>query len=94
LIDAEGVDHVNPKSWIGNVCVGDVDVIKEWKNGCDDANDLLVENFGPEAKVDFVDLFSKPNVDLMRPCGDYVGSKSCADDDRSEKQPETASSET
>ncbi|KAF9457046.1 hypothetical protein BDZ94DRAFT_1285479 [Collybia nuda] len=28
---ALGIDHVNPKSWNGNVMVGSVDIIREWK---------------------------------------------------------------
>jgi len=56
---------INPKSWVGNVEVGNVDVIKEWENGCNDANQLLVTNFGIDAKVDFHSLFSESDIDLL-----------------------------
>ena len=46
LINAQGVDHINPKSWIGNVRVGDVDIHKEYTAGRDEANKLMVEQFG------------------------------------------------
>ena len=41
LKDAMGVDHVNPRSWIGNVCVGDVNLNKKWKQGQADAEQIL-----------------------------------------------------
>ncbi|KAJ7705158.1 hypothetical protein B0H14DRAFT_2310509, partial [Mycena olivaceomarginata] len=33
LTGALGIDHVNPKSWLGKVRVGDVDLKKEWEAG-------------------------------------------------------------
>ncbi|KAJ6546389.1 hypothetical protein DFH09DRAFT_891781, partial [Mycena vulgaris] len=44
---ALGVDHVNPKSWMGNARIGDVDLQKRWDAGIDAAIGLLMEYFGP-----------------------------------------------
>ena len=59
LINVRGVDHINPKSWLGNVRVGDVDIQKEYLSGRDQANELLVNeiNWTP---TDFDSLFNCP----------------------------------
>ncbi|KAJ6625274.1 hypothetical protein B0H10DRAFT_1715811, partial [Mycena sp. CBHHK59/15] len=49
LDGALGIDHVNPKSWMGNARVGDVNLAKEWKAGENDTIDLLIQYFGPSA---------------------------------------------
>ncbi|KAJ6591399.1 hypothetical protein B0H10DRAFT_1830052 [Mycena sp. CBHHK59/15] len=41
LSGALGIDHVNPKSWIGNVHVGDVSLKQEYDRGCKAANSVL-----------------------------------------------------
>lgn len=64
LQGAMGVDHVNPKSWPGDVCVGNVDLAAEWKQGQLQAEALLQEYFGQD-EVDFVQTFSKPGHDLL-----------------------------
>jgi len=71
LKDAMGIDHVNPRSWTGNVCVGDVDLKTEWKQGRVDAEQILQKFF--RSQVNFIKIFSKPNHDLLRPLGEYVG---------------------
>ena len=73
LIDARGVDHINPKSWTGDVTVGNVAIAHEYLAGRDQANKLLIDYLGEEEKVDFDDLFSKPDYDHLRPGGKYVG---------------------
>jgi hypothetical protein len=75
LVDARGVDHVNPTSWKGNVKVGDVDLAQEYFTGRDEANDILVAHFGPEGYLDFAKLFSDPDVDHLRPRKKYIGSQ-------------------
>ena len=85
LKDAMGVDHVNPKSWTGNVCVGDVDLNIEWKQGQADAEQIL-QNFFGRAGIDFTGLFSKSGCDLLRPLGEYVGVTATADDAQSEEE--------
>ncbi|KAH9856504.1 hypothetical protein C2E23DRAFT_713009, partial [Lenzites betulinus] len=49
LKDAMGVDHVNPRTWSGNVRVGDVELAVEWERGQEDANRLLETYLGAEA---------------------------------------------
>ncbi|KAI0314862.1 hypothetical protein OF83DRAFT_1041650, partial [Amylostereum chailletii] len=46
LDGASGIDHVNPASWIGDVRVGSVDLVQEWKNGRDDAEHMLQTYLG------------------------------------------------
>ncbi|THH18190.1 hypothetical protein EUX98_g8999 [Antrodiella citrinella] len=81
LKDAEGVDHVNPHSWSGDVAVGHVDISEIWKCAQDDANHVLATYFGPSATVDFETIF-KGDCDLLRPRpdGKYVGTQFDADD--------------
>ncbi|KAF8884807.1 hypothetical protein BD779DRAFT_1442856, partial [Infundibulicybe gibba] len=88
LTDAKGIDHVNPRSWTGNVRVGDVDLVSTWEQGRDMANHLLVDEFDDSKQVDFVAIFSQPDIDLLRPTGTYVGSQYSPDDDRSEADAE------
>jgi hypothetical protein len=85
LKGAMGVDHVNPKSWTGNVCVGDVDLNTEWKQGQADAEQILQKFFG-RGGVDFASVFSKSGHDLLRPLGEYVGVTVTEDDARSEEE--------
>ncbi|PPQ96609.1 hypothetical protein CVT26_010742 [Gymnopilus dilepis] len=73
LVSVRGVDHVNPKSWKGNPRVGDVNLLKEYMAGRYDANELMKKEFGKEC--DFDQLFANPNIDHLRPGGEYVGSR-------------------
>ena len=41
LQNAMGIDHVNPKSWKGNVCVGDVNLKQQWDKGRKKAENIL-----------------------------------------------------
>ena len=79
LKGAMGVDHVNPRSWTGNVCVGDVDLNAEWKQGQVDAEQILQKFFGSH-RVNFASVFTKPGHDLLRPLGEYVGVTTTSDD--------------
>jgi hypothetical protein len=74
LVNVRGIDHINPKSWIGNVCVGDVDIPAEYLGGRDNANALLADYFGFDGCVDWDQLFQSNEVDHLRPEGVYVGS--------------------
>ena len=66
LRKAQGVDHINPKSWVGNVCVGDVDIKREYFAGREKANQILVEHFGEGGNVNFDELFkSDPLIDHL-----------------------------
>lgn len=82
LINACGVDHMNPKSWVGNVCIGDVNIKEEYLAGREKANALLVTHFGPGAAINFDKVFSDENVDHLWPNSEYVGS--CAVDNDEE----------
>ncbi|KAJ8092967.1 hypothetical protein PM082_011287 [Marasmius tenuissimus] len=72
---ALGVDHINPRSWEGDVRVGLVNLIKEWCAGADEANEVLARWWGDSQRVDFSGYFSRGDVDLLRPKGgnNYVG---------------------
>ncbi|KAJ7025828.1 hypothetical protein C8F04DRAFT_1046127 [Mycena alexandri] len=85
---ALGIDHLNPRSWIGNARVGDVDIDKQWHAGEVIANNLLEEYFGPSGRVDFSQRFSKAGFDLLRPLGHYVGLDAKHEDKRSEEENE------
>ena len=90
LVNARGVDHMNPKSWVGNVCVGNVDIQAEYLAGRNAANDLLELYFLESGKVNFEKLFSKPEVDHLRPLihKDYVGSRAADNDLNAEVEDE------
>lgn len=93
LKDAEGVDHINPRSWTGNVRVRDVELAAEWIKGQHNANALLREYFGASAGVDFDALWRTPGLDILRPLDPkiYVGSQWSPDDERSERCEDTVS---
>jgi len=74
------------ESWEGDTCVGNVDLLKEWNSGCKKALAIMEEYFGPEFAPDFIQNFSQPKRDILRPMGDYVGIKASADDARSEEE--------
>ena len=75
LVNAQGIDHMNLKSWIRNVCVSNVDLKKDYLAGCKLANDLLVSHFStPSAAVNFDSLFAHPKIDHLCPNKLYIGS--------------------
>ena len=88
LVNARGVDHINPKSWVGNVCVGDVNIVKEYMAGRDDANKIMVKQFGRDkGYTDFDKIFSDLETDHLQPGGKlYVGFHSTDSDEVEEEQ--------
>lgn len=80
LVDAHGVDHINPKSWVGNVVVGDVDIESCYIKGRDQCNSLLVDHFGPGAYIEWDSIFYDRTCDHLRPDGSYVGSRAADQD--------------
>ncbi|KAG5634291.1 hypothetical protein H0H81_002523, partial [Sphagnurus paluster] len=72
LINVRGIDHINPKSWTGDVCVSEVNVQEEYIAGKADAIQHL-ESFDPSLIVVFNTLFQDCTKDHLRPKGDYVG---------------------
>lgn len=66
---------MNPKSWVGNVCVSNVDLKKKYLAGCKLANDHLVSHFSTSsAAVNFDSLFAHLKVDHLHPNKLYIGS--------------------
>lgn len=53
LYRVRGVDHVNPKSWKGDVTVGKVDLLKEYLAVCDEADSIL-HSFLKENEQDII----------------------------------------
>jgi hypothetical protein len=84
LKNAMGIDHVNPKSWEGKVCVGDVNLKENWDKGRKKAENILQKFY--RYKFNFEQEFSSPQYDLLRPTGSYVGVRETLDDARSEKE--------
>ena len=87
LKNAMGIDHVNPKSWDGKVCVGDVNLKEQWDKGRKAAEKILKNFYKQEFK--FEQEFSSPQFDLLRPKGTYVGVQATPDDARSEQESTT-----
>ena len=85
LTNAIGVDHVNPKSWVGDVTVDNVSLQLCWQKGKIDAETFLSSVFPPHEFEDFSSVFSRPNHDLLRPSGEYIGFS--GDTDPSDEKP-------
>lgn len=82
LVNARGIDHMNPKSWIGDVQVGNVNLKAEYLAGRSEANALLSNHFHSKtAAINFNKLFSKPKANHLRPKEDYIGSRGADDDE-------------
>lgn len=69
----DGIDHTNPRSWRGDVVVGNVRLSSAWIQGRDQAAQAL-------SRAGITSIFD-PNtlhlehkdIDLMRPLGNYIG---------------------
>jgi hypothetical protein len=76
LATTMGVDHINPKSWLGDTHIGGVDLVAAWNRGQDAATLLLQSLFGVDkVRMDFNydSIFSNPDRDILRPDGIYIG---------------------
>ncbi|THH06902.1 hypothetical protein EW146_g9475, partial [Bondarzewia mesenterica] len=80
LIDAEGIDHTNPASWIGNVVVGNINIQRSWAEGRSRAQTIL-GNIG--FPFDFDTVLAQPGVDFLRPLGSNKYPGVSAEKDRS-----------
>ncbi|KAG8687113.1 hypothetical protein FRC11_007774, partial [Ceratobasidium sp. 423] len=72
---ASGIDHLNPRSWTGDVCVANVNLRATWSAGRAEAENAL-QRAGIEPNFDLKalrDSVAGLPVDLMRPFGHYVG---------------------
>lgn len=68
-----GVDHLNTKTWEGNVCVKDVSALTCWNLGR-----RLARNKFKQYNVDFeehldISALKQADIDLLRPFGSYIG---------------------
>lgn len=89
LSKACGVDHINSKSWKGDVVLKNLDIKKEYYAGHDEANKLLNTYGFPEC--DFEALFSDASKDHLHPIGgDYVGYNGPDGDEEPEEDEEIA----
>jgi len=70
---AIGVDHVNPKSWKGDVSVGRVSLQVCWEEGRKQAIAFISSIYPEDPAPDFDTLFEHPHHDLLRPEGRYIG---------------------
>jgi len=86
LTGAIGVDHANPKSWVGDVIVDNVSLQLCWQRGKASADTFLSSVFPPNELEDSSSTFLHPNRDLLRPFGDYVGFS--GDVDPSDEKPD------
>src|SRR5258705_698722 len=87
LKNAMGIDHVNPNSWEGKVCIGDVNLEEQWTKGRKEAERLLSNFYGH--LFNFEDEFLTPRHDLLRPKGIYAGVQATNDNAWSEEERET-----
>ncbi|CUA75805.1 hypothetical protein RSOLAG22IIIB_06086 [Rhizoctonia solani] len=70
-----GIDHLNPRSWTGDVRVCNVDLQKSWSAGRVEAEEAL-RRAGITPEFNLKNLRASARglaVDLMRPFGHYVG---------------------
>ena len=74
-----GVDHLNPKSWIGDVDVSKVSLQLCWEEGRRQASLLVASLYPRDPVVDFSAVFCLTDHDLLRPRGRYVGFSNEAD---------------
>ena len=74
-----GVDHLNPKSWIGDVNVNKVSLQLCWEEGRRQASSLISSLYPEDPVVDFSAIFRLADHDLLRPGGRYVGFSNEAD---------------
>ena len=69
---AIGVDHVNPKSWKGDVSVAKVSLDVCWEEGRIQAA-ALISSVYPEDPICNFNMLQQPHHDLLRPEGRYIG---------------------
>ena len=70
---AIGIDHLNPKSWLGDVNVNRVSLQLCWGDGRKQASSLISSLYPGDPVADFSMAFHSPSCDLLRPGGTYVG---------------------
>lgn len=73
LTNTIGVDHVNPKSWIGDVIVDNVSLQVCWEKGRNEAQAFLSSLFPQDQLDNLSRILSQHDRDLLRPFGSYIG---------------------
>jgi len=89
-----GVDHLNPKSWIGDVNVSKVSLQWCWEEGRRQASLLISSLYRGMPVVDFSAVFSLAGHDLLRPSGRYIGFSNEADISMDDDRPATPTAAT
>lgn len=84
-----GVDHLNPKSWTGDVNVSKVSLQLCWEEGRRRASSLVSSLYPGDPVVDFGTAFCSAECDLLRPGGSYVGFSAEADTSIEDDRPNT-----
>ena len=90
---AIGIDHLNPKSWCGDVNVNNVSLQLCWEVGRNQAAALISSIYPGNSVVDFSAVFSLADHDLLRPGGRYVGFLGEADLSTADDHPGTRDDE-
>ncbi|PPQ80934.1 hypothetical protein CVT24_012865 [Panaeolus cyanescens] len=86
MADKDGVDHVNPKSWLGDVKLANIDIVRCTSQGLENAKRFLNDELG--IQFDFEATFSNEGIDVLRPHGSYIGSRA-ADKHLNDSQPDS-----
>jgi hypothetical protein len=86
---AIGIDHLNPKSWTGDVNVDKVSLQLCWEAGRKQAAALVSSVYLGDVGAEFSKVFCLPDHDLLRPHGKYVGFSNEADFSIADDQPDT-----
>lgn len=75
LTTVEGLDHIRPDLWRGDIITSHCDLPSAWIAGHNKAITALIDARMPADSVAFDGLFSLPGYDLMRPWGSnkYMG---------------------
>ena len=84
---AVGIDHLNPKSWIGDVNVDKVSLQLCWEAGRKQATTLISSVYPGDPVADFNAVFRLADHDLLRPTGRYVGFSNEVDFSITDDQP-------
>ena len=91
---AIGIDHLNPKSWVGDVGVDKVSLQLCWEKGRKQAAALISFIYPGDPVADFSAVLRLPNHDLSRPTGKYVGFSNEVDFSIADDQPDSTQAAT
>ena len=92
--DSIGIDHLNPKSWVGDVGVDKVLLQLCWEKERIQAAALISFVYLGDPVADLSTVLHLPNHDLLRPTGKYVGFLNEVDFLIADGQPDSAQAAT